>query len=111
MDAKLPEISLALPAACLIAVSAFAVSIIVGVISENPASAILARSLVVMIISWPAGLALGAILERLFREQTASEAARTIESDALPEESDDDVEIVDEVDVESDASSDASLAA
>lgn len=104
MEATPPRISIAIPTACCTAVTGFAVSLMAGVAVDNPAGAVLARSLAVMLIAWPIGLAAGVVLERLFREQADAEAGDAVELDSTAEEFGDDVEIVDEADLESDGS-------
>ena len=111
MDASAPRTSIPVPAACMTATAAFTVALLAGVAVENPAGAILARSLGVLVVAWPVGFVAGIVLERLFREQAASEAARTIDEDASVGALEDDVEIVDEFEPESDGSIDQSQAA
>ena len=115
MDTTSPRISIAIPTACCTAVVCFAVSVLAGVAVDNPAGAILARSLGAMVIGWPIGLVAGVVLERLFREQADAEALRAVELDSYPGGAGDDVEIIDEDDLESDGSTvgsgDATLAA
>lgn len=104
MNPNSQRISIAVPAASCIAVIAFAVSLAVGATVDNPMGAVLARSLVVMIVAWPIGFALGVVLEHLFREQVAAEIAETAQNDLSAGESGDDVEIIDEPDVGSNGS-------
>ena len=101
MPPHAPRISIAIPAACSFGVIAFVVSLLVGVFVGNPAGAVLARSLVVMLVAWPIGLAAGLVLERLFREQVDAETAQMSQVGVRTGESDDDVEIIDEPDLES----------
>ncbi len=115
MDTTPPRISIAIPTACCTAVVCFAVSVLAGVAVDNPAGAILARSLGAMLVGWPIGLVAGVVLERLFREQADGEALRAVELDSTSGGFEDDVEIIDEDDLGSDGSTvggvDSSLAA
>lgn len=104
MESTPPRISIAVPTACCTAVTGFAICLLAGVSVDNPAGAVLARSLVVMLVAWPIGLAAGIVLERLFREQADREAGDVVEVDASAGEFGDDVEIIDEADLESDGS-------
>ncbi|RPG20446.1 MAG: hypothetical protein CBB69_003540 [Phycisphaera sp. TMED9] len=104
MDSERPAISMALPTACIVALGAFLVAILSGMFAENPFGAVLARSLVVMLVSWPIGLILGFILEKLFREHASDQAAQTVRSDPSADEASRDVEIVDESASEPDSS-------
>ncbi len=98
-----PRLALALPTACGLACGAFAIAIVVGVSSGHPASAILARSLSAMIVVWPLGLGVGAILNVLFREHV--EIGDTESSEGADEmEADNAFDFVDEPQVESDGS-------
>ena len=99
-----PRVSIALPVACCVGVMAFVVSLLTGVMVDNPAGAVLARSLGVMIVGWPIGLAAGLVLERLFREQADAEAAGAAQIESSLGDLGDDVEIIDEADLESDGS-------
>ncbi|MAC18728.1 MAG: hypothetical protein CMJ23_03445 [Phycisphaerae bacterium] len=101
MVQQTPRISIAIPVACSFGVIAFVVSLLVGVSVGNPAGAVLARSLWVMLVAWPIGLAAGFVLERLFREQVDAETAQMSQVGVRAGESDDDVEIIDEPDLES----------
>ena len=82
---------------------AFTIAIVVGVSSGHPASAILARSLAVMIVVWPIGLGVGAVLNVIFREHLengdleASQGGDEMEADNA-------FDFVDEPQVESDGS-------
>ena len=98
------RISVAVPAACCIAVTAFVVSLAVGATVDNPASAVLARSLVVMIVGWPIGFLLGTVLEHVFREQVSIEVAKAAQADLAAGESLEDVEIIDVIETESKSS-------
>lgn len=104
MESTPPRISIAIPTACCTAVTCFAVSLLSGVAVDNPAGAVLARSLLVMLAGWPLGFAAGVVLERLFREQADAEASSVVEVDSSLGDLGDDVEIVDEADLESDGS-------
>ena len=104
MESTTPRISIAVPTACCTAVTCFAVSLLAGVGADNPAGAVLARSLGVMIVGWPIGLAAGLVLERLFREQADAEAAGAAQIESSLGDLGDDVEIIDEADLESDGS-------
>ena len=104
MNQDTQRISIAIPSACCVAVIAFAVSLAVGVSVDNPASAVLARSLVVMITAWPIGLVFGVVLEHLFRKQALIEASETAKVDFAAGESGEDVEIIDESGVGSNGS-------
>ncbi len=104
MDATPPRISIAIPTACCTAVVCFAVSMLAGVVVDNPAGAILARSLGALLVGWPIGLVAGVVLERLFREQADAEALMAVELDSTSGGLEDDVEIIDEDDLESDGS-------
>jgi hypothetical protein len=104
MEITPPRISIAIPTACCTAVVCFAVSVLAGVAVDNPAGAILARSLGVMLVGWPVGLVAGVVLERLFREQADAEALQAVELDSTSGGLEDDVEIIDEDELESDGS-------
>ncbi len=104
MNQPSQRISIAVPAASCIPVGAFAVSLAVGATVDNPMGAVLARSLVVMVVAWPVGFALGVVLEHLFREQVASEVSNAAQMDLPAGESGDPVEIIDEPDGESNGS-------
>lgn len=98
-----PRLALTLPVASGLACGAFAVSILVGVSVGHSASAIIARSLVVMLVVWPVGLILGAMLERIFREHGDPEVSAR--SEGLSEtETDNGFDFVDEAQAESDGS-------
>ena len=98
-----PRLALALPTACGLACGAFAIAMVVGVFSGQPASAILARSLSVMIVVWPLGLIVGAVLNVIFREHL--EIADTESSEGADDlEADNAFDFVDEPQVESDGS-------
>ena len=101
MSQRAPRISIAIPTACSFGVIAFVVSLLVGVSVGNPAGAVLARSLFVMVVAWPIGLAAGLVLERLFREQVDVETAQISQVDVRTGEFDDEVEIINEPDLES----------
>ena len=47
------------------ALSAFAVAVVAGLAAQNPASSILVRALIAMIICYPVGLIIGLICQRL----------------------------------------------
>jgi len=86
---------------------AFAVSLTVGASVDNPAGAVIARSLLAMAVAWPVGFGLGMVLEHLFRDQGESElmaGSQTAQMESGAGESADDVEIIDEPDVESNGS-------
>ena len=98
------RISVAVPTACCIAVIAFAVSLMVGATVDNPLGAVLARSLMVMIVSWPLGFVLGTVLEHVFREQVSIEVSEAAQAELAGGEFIEDVEIIDEIEVESNGS-------
>ena len=104
MNQDQQRISIAVPTACCIAVIAFSVSLAVGAMVDNPIGAVLARSLMVMIVAWPAGLVLGTMLEHVFRKQVAMEVSEAAQSDFAAGESLEDVEIIDEIEAESNGS-------
>ncbi len=104
MDSERPAISMAIPTACIVALGAFLVAILSGMFAENPFGAVLARSLLVMLVSWPIGLIAGFILEKLFREHASNQAAQTAQSDPSADEAPGDVEIVDQSAGEPDSS-------
>lgn len=98
-----PRLALAVPTACGLACAAFAVVLVVGVSVGHPAGAILARSLVVMLVVWPIGLAVGGILNVIFRERV--EIGDLDPSEGVEEmEADNAFDFVDETQVESDGS-------
>ena len=47
------------------ALSAFAVAVVAGLAAQNPASSILFRALIAMIVCYPVGLIIGLICQRL----------------------------------------------
>lgn len=102
MHETTPRTSIALPVACCVGVTAFVVSLLTGVMVDNPAGAVLARSLVVLLVAWSIGLGLGVVLERLFREQAETEAAQILQADASAGDLDGDVEIIDDLEAGSD---------
>ena len=91
------RISIAVPTACCVAVIAFAVSLAVGASVDNPASAVLARALVAMLVTWPIGFILGTVLEHQFRKQVSVEVSEAAQVDFTGGESGEDVEIIDEI--------------
>ena len=100
----MPRPPIAIPAACCLAVAAFAVAMVVGVLSENSLSGILERALIALVIFWPIGFALGRIVEWIVMhkpQESASEAPQVplrtedatqepggVELDVRPDESD-----------------------
>ena len=96
MPETTPRVSIAVPVACCVGVVAFVVSLLTGVMVDNPTGAVLARSLVVLLVAWSAGLGIGLVLERLFREQAETEAAQILQSDGPSMEMTEDVEIIDD---------------
>ncbi len=103
MASESPEISMSVPTACIEAVGAFVVAILSGMIAENPFGAVLARSLLVMLVFWPLGLILGFVLNRLFREHASNQAAHLVQANHSTDEVAGDVKIVDESTVERDS--------
>ncbi|MBC03682.1 MAG: hypothetical protein CMJ34_10340 [Phycisphaerae bacterium] len=95
------RISIALPAACCVAVIAFAVSLAVGAMVDNPASAVLARSLIAMVVTWPIGFVVGIVLEQIFQKQVANEVSEAAQADFATGDFEEDVEIIDESEAES----------
>lgn len=81
---------------------AFVVSLLTGVMVDNPAGAVLARSLVVLLVAWSVGLGIGVVLERLFREQAEAEAAQILQPDGSAMDPSEDVEIIDDLESGSD---------
>ena len=71
---------------------------------ENPLGAILARSLVTMVVCWPLGLVIGIVLDRLFREHVSNQTSQMEQEDRSAEEAGGDVEILDESEAELDSS-------
>ena len=74
------------------ALASFAVAILAGLASDNPASSVLARALMAMMICYPVGLAIGLICERLIiahiaAHQLANPVAESVKSDKQPIES------------------------
>lgn len=57
--------------------SAFAVAVVAGLFAHNPASSILFRALIAMIVCYPVGLIIGLICQRLILDhiKTQQEAA------------------------------------
>jgi hypothetical protein len=53
----------------IFALAAFAVAIIAGVASRNPASAVLVRAMIAMILCYPVGLAAGLVVRRIAADQ------------------------------------------
>ena len=98
-----PTLSLTIPIASGLACGAFAVSILVGVSVEQPGSAILARSVTVLLIVWPVGLILGAILNGIFREHVEKDDFQPSERAGTAEENNA-FDFVDETRLESDGS-------
>lgn len=98
-----PTLSLTIPIASGLACGAFAVSILVGVSVEQPGSAILARSVTVLLLVWPIGLILGAILNRIFREHVEKDDLGLSEGADTAEENNA-FDFVDETRLESDGS-------
>ena len=100
MEPSSPRISLAIPTACCVAVAGFAVSLAVGAMVDNPVGAVIARSLLVLVVSWPIGFGVGLLLEHLFRESVDDEIERSSQSESTavadPTTGLEDVEIVDE---------------
>lgn len=103
MASESPTISMAVPTACIVAVGAFVVAILSGTLAENPFGAVLARSLLVMLFSWPIGLIVGFVLERLFREHAVNQAAQMMQADLPTDEIEGDVKIVDQSTAELDS--------
>jgi hypothetical protein len=58
-------------AAACTAFAAFAVSVFVGIASENPATTILGRALLAMVAGFAGGFALGLVCEWIVREEVA----------------------------------------
>ena len=104
MNPDSQRISVAVPTACCLAVIAFAVSLAVGAMVDNPTSAVLARSLVMMIVTWPLGFILGTVLEHVFRKQVSIEVSEAAQMDFAGGELMEDVEIIDETKVVSNGS-------
>ena len=77
----MPHVPIAIPAACCLAVAAFAVAMISGMGTENTISSILQRALIALVIVWPIGFALGKLIEYLFASQAGNSG--TVESEAL----------------------------
>ncbi len=48
--------------------SAFAVAVVAGMFAQNPASSILIRALIAMIVCYPLGLIIGLICQRLMND-------------------------------------------
>ncbi|MAD19082.1 MAG: hypothetical protein CMJ52_02530 [Planctomycetaceae bacterium] len=104
MDNLPRKTSIAIPTACLLAIGGFIVAVLSGMYAENPLGAILARSLVVMLLCWPIGLLVGLVLDRLFREHESNQALQMEQEDLSADEAAGDVEILDESEVEPDSS-------
>lgn len=71
------------------ALASFAVAILAGLASDNPASSVLARALMAMIICYPVGLVVGMICERLIvahieAHQLANPVVESVKSDKQP---------------------------
>ena len=96
--------SIAVPTACILAVGGFLVAVLSGMYVENPLGAILARSLVTMLVCWPLGLVIGVVLDRLFRELASKQTSQMEQEDRSAEEAGGDVEILDESEVGLDSS-------
>jgi hypothetical protein len=96
--------SIAVPTACILAVGGFLVAVLSGMYVENPLGAILARSLVTMVVCWPLGLVIGIVLDRLFREHVSNQTSQMEQEDRSAEEAGGDVEILDESEAELDSS-------
>ena len=96
--------SIAVPTACILAVGGFLVAVLSGMYVENPLGAILARSLVTMVVCWPLGLVIGIVLDRLFREHSSNQTSQMEQEDRSAEEAGGDVEILDESEAELDSS-------
>ena len=54
------------------ALSAFAVAVVAGLAAQNPASSILVRALIAMIVCYPVGLIIGLICQRLMFDHIAA---------------------------------------
>ena len=96
--------SIAVPTACVLAVGGFLVAVLSGMYVENPLSAILARSLVTLVVCWPLGLVIGLVLDRLFREHASKQTSQMEQEDLSAEEAGGDAEILDESEGELDSS-------
>ena len=70
---------IAIPTACCLAVAAFAVATIVGVLSDNAISAILERALIALVIFWPIGFALGRIVEWIVMQKPRESTSNATE--------------------------------
>ena len=80
------HVPIAIPAACCLAVAAFAVAMISGMGTENTISSILQRALIALVIVWPIGFALGKLIEYLFASQARDSG--TVEPEALADAGD-----------------------
>ncbi|MAH65947.1 MAG: hypothetical protein CMJ27_06105 [Phycisphaerae bacterium] len=96
--------SIAVPTACVLAVGGFLVAVLSGMYVENPLGAILARSLVTLVVCWPLGLVIGLVLDRLFREHASKQTSQMEQEDLSAEEAGGDAEILDESEGELDSS-------
>lgn len=66
------------------ALSAFAVAVVAGLAAQNPASSILVRALIAMIVCYPVGLIIGLICQRLMFDHI--EAHQKAASITMPNE-------------------------
>ena len=62
------RLHIAIPTACCLAVAAFLVAMIAGVLTGNAFSSILERAFIALLLAWPIGFAVGKILEWLVME-------------------------------------------
>lgn len=66
------RLHIAIPTACCLAVAAFLVAMIAGVLTGNAFSSILERAFIALLLAWPIGFAVGKVLERLAMENAMS---------------------------------------
>ena len=104
VTSNIQRTSIAVPTACVLAVGGFLVAVLSGMYVENPLGAILARSLVTMVVCWPLGLVIGMVLDRLFREHVSNQTSQMEQEDRSAEEAGGEVEILDESGGELDSS-------
>jgi hypothetical protein len=61
------------------ALASFAVAILAGLASENPASRILGRALIAMMVCYPVGMLVGMVCERIIAALALTEMALVLE--------------------------------
>jgi len=79
------------------ALAAFAVAVLAGLGSGNPAPSVLVRALIAMLVCYPIGLALGAITQRLLQDEIDRHRETNPEPTSGEDESNDSgIEVIEE---------------